>query len=196
MLTEFAEAPLDNLFSAPTWNHRILEDRLMKSRANERHWVWLIAGVIGGLSLAYLWPHEQLQAGATDRDAKFAICTVDTSPVSPDAVFVLDFNTGRIHGAMLNPQTQTFTNFWYANVASDFKVQKNGKFTIIPGRGFLNANAGNQGDGQSIATGVLYVGEVTSGVVGCYQFGFVNAQAPVPPRPLVPVDVFPFRESK
>jgi hypothetical protein len=168
----------------------------MKSRAEQRPLVWLIFGVIGGLGMAYVWPHEHLHAGATDRDAKFAICTVETSPIAPDAVFVLDFNTGRLHGAMLSAQNQSFTNFWFANVATDFKVQKNGKFTMIPGRGFLNANAGNQGDGQTMAIGVLYVGEVTSGVVGCYQFGYVNAQQPVPPRPLVPVDVFPFRESK
>ena len=63
----------------------------MKSRSNERQLVWLVFGVIGGLCLAYVWPHEHVFAGATDRDAKFAICTVDVGPGTPDAVFVLDF---------------------------------------------------------------------------------------------------------
>ena len=166
----------------------------MNSRANERQLVWLICGVIGGLCLAYVWPHEHVYAGATDRDANFAICTVEVGPGTPDAVFVLDFNTGKLQGAMLSPQTQTFTNFWFAHVAQDFKVPKKGKFTMIPGSGFLNAP--NQGNGQAIATGVLYIGEVTTGMVGCYRFGYVNARAPMPPEPLQPVDVFPFREGK
>jgi len=166
----------------------------MKSHAKERQLVWLGFGVIAGLCLAYVWPHEHVFAGATDRDAKFAICTVETTPVTPDAVFVLDFTTGRLQGAMLNPQSQTFTNFWYANVAQDFKVRANGKYTIIPGRGFLNA--ANEGNGQTVAQGVLFVGEVTSGMVGCYRFGYVNAPNPLPPTALQPVDVFPFREAQ
>ena len=104
----------------------------MKSRANDRQLLWLVFGVIGGLCLAYVWPHEHVLASATDRDAKFAICTVDVGPGSPDAVFVLDFTTGRLQGAMLSPQSQSFTNFWFANVAQDFKVGKNGKYTMMP----------------------------------------------------------------
>jgi hypothetical protein len=166
----------------------------MKSRANDRQLLWLVFGVIGGLCLAYVWPHEHVLASATDRDAKFAICTVDVGPGSPDAVFVLDFTTGRLQGAMLSPQSQSFTNFWFANVAQDFKVGKNGKYTMIPGNAFLNAN--NQGNGQAVATGVIYVAEVTSGMVGCYRFGYANARERMPPSALEPVDVFPFRESK
>ena len=166
----------------------------MKSRANERQLVWLLFGVIGGLGLAYFWPHEHAFAVATDRDAKYAICTVDVGPGSPDAVFVLDFNTGRLQGALLNPQTQTFTNFWFANVAQDFKV-KSGKYTMIPGSGFLNAPAQNAGNGQAIATGVIYIGEITTGQVGCYRFGYSNQRVPMPPTPLEPVDVFQFREA-
>lgn len=168
----------------------------MKSYAKERRLVWLGFGVIAGLCMAYVWPHEHVFAGATDRDAKFAICTVEVGPGNPDAVFVLDFTTGRLQGALLNPQSQTFTNFWFANVAQDFKVRTNGKYTIIPGSGFLNAGAANQGNGQAIATGVLYVAEVTSGMVGCYRFGYVNSPNPLPPTALQPVDVFPFREAQ
>jgi hypothetical protein len=169
----------------------------MSFKSNERHHLaWLFFGVIGGLCLAYCWPHEELSASATDRDAKFAICTVDVGPGSPDAVFVLDFTTGRLQGGLLNPQAQAFTNFWFANVAQDFKVGKNGKYTMIPGSGFLNAPAGAGGGGAAIATGVIYIAEVTSGMVGCYRFSYANAQNPLPPAPLQPVDVFPFRDGK
>ena len=166
----------------------------MSQRSNERQLVWLLFGVIGGLCLAYFWPHEHVLASATDRDAKFAICTVEVGQGSPDAVFVLDFTTGRLQGGMLNPQAQAFTNFWFANVAQDFKVGKNGKYTMIPGTGLLNAPAG--GGGGAIASGVIYIAEVTTGMVGCYRFSYVNSAQPMPPNPLQPVDVFPFRESK
>jgi hypothetical protein len=166
----------------------------MKSPAQQRQLLWLTFGVIGGLCLAYVWPHEHVFAGATDRDAKFAICTVEVAPGTPDAVFVLDFSTGRLQGGMLNPQTSTFTNFWYANVSEDFKVAKNGKFTMIPGSGFLNAP--NAGNGQAISTGILYVAELNTGMVGCYRFGYANSREPLPPSPLQPVDVFPFRAAK
>ena len=168
----------------------------MSLRSKERQLVWLLFGAIGGLCLAYFWPHEHVLASATDRDAKFAICTVEVGPGSPDAVFVLDFTTGRLQGGMLNSQAQAFTNFWFANVAQDFKVGKNGKYTMIPGQGFLNAPAGAGGGGAAIATGVIYIAEVTTGMVGCYRFSYVNAPQPLPPTPLQPVDVFPFREGK
>jgi hypothetical protein len=167
----------------------------MKSQAKEHRLVWLLFGVVGGLCLAYFWPHEPAFAMATDRDAKFALCTVEVGPGSPDAVFVLDFTTGRLSGAMLNSQTGTFTNFWYANVAEDFKIGRggNGKYTIIPGSGFLNAQ--NAAGGQAIATGILYVAELTSGNVGCYRFQYRNQQQATPPMELEPVSYFPFREA-
>ena len=166
----------------------------MSLRSNERQLVWLLFGVIGGLCLAYFWPHEHVLASATDRDTKFAICTVDVGPGMPDAVFVLDLLTGKLYGGLLNPQAQAFTNFWVANVAVDFKVPKNGKFTMIPGSGLLNAPAG--GGGAAIATGVIYIGEVTTGTVGCYRFNYVNSVNPLPPIPLQAVDSFQFREGK
>ena len=166
----------------------------MKSQANPNQLVWLLFGVIGGLCLAYFWPHEHVLASATDRDAKFAICTVETAPTGPDAVFVLDFSTGRLQGALLNPQTLTFTNFWYANVATDFKVGKSGKYTMIPGNGFLNAGNSNAGTGLTVATGVIYIGEITTGRVGCYRFGYSSQRGQMDPIPLEPVADFPFRE--
>ena len=114
----------------------------MKSHVKESRLFWLGCGVIGGLCVAYFWPHEQAYASATDRDAKFAICTVETGPQLPEAVFVLDFTTGRLQGGMLNPQAGVFANRWYANVSQDFKLGAKGgggKYTMIPGSGFFDA---------------------------------------------------------
>src|SRR4029077_6364481 len=98
----------------------------MKSQAKDHKLVWLLFGVVGGLCLAYLWPHEPAYAMATDRDAQFAICTVPGGPGAPDALFVLDFLTARLTGAALNMQSGAFTNFWFANVAEDFKIPGKG----------------------------------------------------------------------
>ena len=168
----------------------------MKSRSNEGRLLYLVCGVIGGLCLAYFWPYEHAYATATDRDSKFAICTVDVGPGLPDAVFVLDFVTGRLQGGMLNSQTNTFTNFWYANVADDFKSGKGGKpmYTIIPGQGFLAANS-TPGGGATVALGMIYVGEMTSGKVGCYRFYYRNQGQPTPPVELEKVDYFVFRDT-
>ena len=168
----------------------------MATRTNDRRLVWLLFGVVAGLCLAYFWPHEPAYAIATDRDAQFALCTVEVGPGSPDAVFVLDFLTGRLQGALLNAQAGKFTNFWYANVAEDFKIGngRKSKYTIIPGSGFLNAN--NGGGGQSIATGIIYVAEQTSGKVGCYRFQYRNQIEPTRPMELEQVSWFPFRETQ
>jgi hypothetical protein len=159
---------------------------------------WLVLGTIFGICVAYFWPHEPAYAMATDRDTRFAICTVEVGPGSPDAVFVLDFLTARLTGGMLNVQAGAFTNFWFANVAEDFKINGRGdkaKYTIIPGSGFLNI--GNQGGGgQTVATGLIYVAELSSGKVGCYRFVYRNQMAAAEPIRLEPVDYFMFRETQ
>ena len=83
----------------------------MQPNSNERRLVWMGMGLMAGLCLAYIWPHEMAHAVATDRDDRFAMCTVDVGFGNADAVFVLDFLTGRLQGAMLNQQTASFTNF-------------------------------------------------------------------------------------
>src|SRR5689334_4178618 len=100
----------------------------------DRRMVWLLLGVLAGIGLSALWPTEQVHAIATDRSDRFAVCTVDVGPGTPDAVFVLDFLTGRLTGAMLNPQSGIFTNFYFRNVAADFIIDPNAKakYAIIP----------------------------------------------------------------
>ena len=168
----------------------------MQSHANERRLLWLVCGVVAGLCLAYFWPHEELQASATHGSDKYAICTVEVGPLLPEAVFVLNFTTGELKGALLNQQAGGFTNYWFTNVFKDFELTGKGdkKYTIIPGHGLLNANA-QQAAGGTIATGVIYVGELTSGKVGCYKFHYRNAIGPMPATPLEPVDIFEFRKS-
>lgn len=168
----------------------------MLPRGNDRRLVWMGLGLVAGLCLAYCWPHETAQAVATDRDDKFAVCTVETQTSfgQPEAVFVLDFLTGRLSGAMLNQQSLSFTNFWFRNVAADFNLKPSAaakaKYCIIPGNAYLT-NAG----GETLSSGVIYIGEMTSGKVICYSFAIRNSKTPLPVMTLQPTAFFPFREA-
>ena len=164
---------------------------------NERRLVWMGLGLVAGLCIAYCWPHETAQAVATDRDDRFAICTVETQTSfgQPEAVFVLDFLTGRLTGAMLNQQSFAFTNFWFRNIAADFQLKAaaaaKAKYVIIPGNAYIT----NPGGGATLSTGVIYIGEMTSGKVIAYSFAIRNSATPTPVQGLETMAFFPFREA-
>jgi hypothetical protein len=166
----------------------------MNPMSADRRMVWLLTGVIAGLGLAALWPAEPVHAIATDRADRFAVCTVEVGPGTPDAVFVLDFLTGRLTGAMLNPTSGIFTNFYFRNVAADFIIDPNAKakYAMIPGAGFLNA-----GGGITTANGVLYIGELSSGKVVAYRFPYRNSRVVIEEiMPLDPFAYYMFRETE
>lgn len=166
----------------------------MATRLKDQRLAWLVCGFLAGLCVAYIWPHEQAYAVATDRDQRFAISTVEVGIGNPEAIFVLDFLTGRLHGAMLNPQSGVFTNFWFRSIAADFQVAGEGakaQYAMIPGVGDLNS-----GRGVQIARGVLYVAELTTGKVVAYRFPFRVSRTPLPEvGTLDPFAFFPFREA-
>lgn len=165
----------------------------MNQQYSQNRMVWLAAGVVFGLGIGWLWPHEPAQSAVTDRNENFAMLTTDVQPLlASEAVFVLDFLTGRLHGAVLNPRSGKFTNFYFYNMSADFlsDPQANPKYSIVAGRATLTGRAGSQ-----MATSILYVGELTSGRVGAYAFPYKDTNAPLPPSPLVLLDNFPFREK-
>lgn len=168
----------------------------MQPRSKERRLMWMGIGLVAGLCLAYVWPHETAQAVSTDRDDRFAVCTVETQTQfgQPEAVFVLDFLTGRLTGAMLNQQSYAFTNFWFRNVAADFQLKAaaaaKAKYCIIPGNAYLTSASG-----ATTSTGCVYVGELTSGKVVAYSFSVRVSKTPLPVMPMEPVAFFPFREA-
>ena len=165
----------------------------MFNRILEGRTAWLLVGVVAGLCLAYFWPHEPVLATATDRNDKFAIVT---APVEQDgsleAVFVLDFLTGRLSGAVLNKQGTGFGALYFRNIASDFKIdpeQTSPKYAMVSGRAFLQQRGGAQWGAST-----LYVSELASGMVACYRIPYVTVNRKVAkPVELVPLDNFPFR---
>ena len=144
-----------------------------------------------GLGIAAVWPHRPLTAATSDRNDKFGMCTVYVSE-GLEAVFVLDFLTGRLTGACLGKQGNGFVQFFAADVGADLQV-KGAKpaYAMVPGLAQIRAAPGTQP-----AASVIYVSEMTTGKVGCYAIPFrlPNTKNPVPAK-LAPLDVYTFRDA-
>jgi hypothetical protein len=164
------------------------------TNVSNRRAVWFVLGALAGLGLASFWPAEPVHAIATDRSDRFALSTVEVGPTSPEAVFVLDFLTGRLTGALLNAQSGIFTNFYFRNIAADFDVGRDAKakYAIMSGLGNMTSGAG-----LSTSQGIIYIGELNSGKVAAYRFPYRVSQTPIlEPMPLELFAFFPFREPE
>lgn len=153
--------------------------------------LWLIAGALVGLGIAAMWPHRPLTAATSDRNEKFGMCTVFMGE-NLEAVFVLDFLTGRLTGACLGKQGNQFVAFFEANVAADLQIKSaKPQYAMVPGLATIRATAGTQP-----AASVIYVSELTSGKVGCYgiPFKLPNAKNLIPLK-LAPIDFYTFRDA-
>jgi hypothetical protein len=161
-------------------------------------------GVVLGLMLACLMPSEPAYSQSTggnygfgNGSDKFAMVTVQTQnlgmSLAPDAVFILDFLTGRLYGAALNGQTAKFTQFYGRSVMDDFGLSSNiqPKFLISPGQ----LNLGSRGQAPYPAQGGLYIAELTSGKVNLYAFPYVTSPNAEGNSNLALVDSFTFREK-
>lgn len=155
--------------------------------------VWLGTGLILGLGVAQFWPHEPVSAATADRDEKFGMVTCPMSFTDgTEGVFVIDYLTGQLKGGMVNPRIGKFTNFYFRNLAADFNVDPKAQphYVMVSGnRGQSIASSGN-----TLSSGTLYVGELTSGKVVAYVFPYRELRAPAPPVQILPADVFQFRE--
>lgn len=166
----------------------------MKQRWSETRMAWMLCGIVIGLAIALYWPSEPAMAEVVDRSEKFAMCTVRTQAGSSDAVFVLDFLTGRLVGGAYLAQTGSFQAY-ARNIASDFKIDAGtpAQYTIAPA--FIEVRAGGTAGGGTPASGAIYVGEMNSGRVILYGFMYRSSGRPGPAIELKPLATFPFRES-
>lgn len=156
----------------------------MTPKRNEKT-LWLVVGVLAGLLIANVWPHETVIAGTTDRNEKFALVTVPAAPLL-DSVFVLDFLTGNLVGATMDPTLGKFKLIYGRNIVRDFRLGPR----IRPVYGIATGNMPLENN--SSAQGVIYISELTSGKVAAYTYAtnFAGAGA----GPLVLLDMFGFRE--
>lgn len=156
--------------------------------------LWLGIGVLVGVALSGLLPHAPLHATATDRQENFAMATGKVD-AQIEAVFTLDFLTGQLTAAVLNPQTHQFSLAYSRNVMSDLKVEqgKSPKYLMITGESEL------RGSGQAqMGDSVVYVAELTSGNMAAYGLEFSRAwlnQPGAAQKQFIPLQVVPFRSA-
>lgn len=170
-----------------------IEERgpIMFKLVNDRRWLWLGLGVLAGICVASLWPQDRAKAATTDRDSKFAMATIPVSLINDvEGLFVLDFLTGNLTGGVIDNKTGEFLTRYARNIAADFGVDPKAEphYCIVAGRANLPAVAG-----RTPATGLLYIGELSSGKVIAYTFPYQVARQ-VQVAPLTPLTFLQFRE--
>lgn len=171
----------------------------MSQLQSGNRYLWLMAGVVLGMAATWFFPQEPLHASSSDRDEKFAMLTVPVKDVQfagvrdhLEGVFVLDFLTGQLKGAVLT-KTGKFTHFYQRNIGADFQIDPSATphYAIVQG----NAQLPSQGR-FTMATGVIYVAELTTGRVKAYGFPFNETnRAGVGPIQLGQLHEFQFREA-
>ena len=157
---------------------------------------WLAGGLVAGLAIAYFWPHEPTYATTADRDTQFSMVTIPVGASAAgindpmDGVFILDFLTGQLKGAVLSRQAGSFVSFYMRDLAKDFGVnpEANPHYCMVTGY----AQMPNQG-GISMASGVLYIAELSSGKLAAYAFPWKEQGTNGAAIPLMLVDFFPWK---
>lgn len=153
---------------------------------------WLAAGVVLGSLLSVYWPAEPALAGSADSNQKLSICTVETQGGQSDAVFVLDHVTGRLTGAAYSAQAAEFNQFYGRSIAQDFGLTEGGMYVMAPGSLLLQGRSA----GDPPGLGGVFIAELTSGKVALYGFGYSNRRQGAPPRELVALATYNFREAQ
>lgn len=163
----------------------------MRGTSSNQNKLWLMAGLMLGTALSYVWPREAMHASVVDRDSQFAIATFSSGQGDPEGVFTLDFLTGDLRGAVIKPQLGKFSAFYYRNIIDDFGLDpsKKPKFAIAGG----TANLTGRG-GVTPASSLIYIAEQQSGLVIAYGFNYSSRVVPGA-QPFVVVDRFPFRQA-
>ena len=132
----------------------------------------LVLGLIIGLNLEGLWPSIPLHAAATHGIDKFAIATglVDNSV---EALYFLDFLTGDMRAAVINPKNGKFNSFFTRNIAADFGgAGRNSGYLMVTGSVNMPRGANNFQYAQSI----VYVAEASTGQVAAYTIPWNSTQ--------------------
>jgi hypothetical protein len=145
-------------------------NRFFKSRSAYLG-IGLVVGLIIGLNLEGLWPSVPLHAAATHGIDKFAIATglVDNSV---EALYFLDFLTGDMRAAVINPKTGKFTSFYSRNIAADFKgAGRTSGYLMVTGSVNMPRGTANFQFANSIVAAYTIPWNSTSHAAGKIQYG-------------------------
>ena len=169
----------------------------MSHTSSQAKYGWLSLGLVVGLAVGSYLPHAPLHAVATDRHDNFAIAT-GAMDGEIEAIFFLDFTTGNLQAAVINPARGNIGLTYSHNVQADLKVDlaKSPKFMMVTGQMQVRGPGGPSQYAQS----VIYVAEASSGMVACYAMPFNrgvlnNSPGTAIPSEFKPVFVGPFRQA-
>lgn len=154
----------------------------------------LTIGLVAGLNIQGLWPNVPLHATATEGWESFSIATglVDNQV---EGLYFLDYLTGDLVGAVINPKTGKFNSRFTHNISQDFPSGgRNAKYLMVTGLADMpRGRAGFQP-----AASIVYIADTTSGQIGAYIMPWNSSmQAAGKPQQGVfqVLDVQPFRTT-
>lgn len=148
----------------------------------------LVATIAVGVAVAgWMRPVGHVQALTSLADNAFAVCTVPLDGTN-EGVFILDFETGDLSGAVLNPATGRFGAAYKHNILADLGFKpgqlKNPRFLLVSGAIELRQPA------VPVASSVLYVTDSTTGATAVYGIPLNATQAGQPiASKLLPLDI-------
>lgn len=148
----------------------------------------LVATIAVGVAVAgWMRPVGQVQALTSLANDSFAVCTVPVDGTH-EGIFVLDFETGDLSGAVLNPATGRFGAAYKHNILADLGFKpgqvKNPKFLLVSGVADLRQPP------VPVAPSVLYVTDSTTGATAVYGIPLTAQQAGQPiVGKLLPLDI-------
>src|SRR5215510_15197278 len=121
--------------------------------------IGLVIGLVIGLNLEGLWPSVPLHAAATHGIDKFAIATglVDNGV---EALYFLDYLTGDMRAAVINPKSGKFNAFYTRNIAADFGgAGRTTGYLMVTGQADMPRGTAN----FQFAKSIVYVADVSTG---------------------------------
>ena len=154
----------------------------------------LVLGLIIGLNVQGIWPTAPLHASATHGLDKFAIATglVDDRV---EALYFLDYLTGDMRAAVINPKTGKFNAFFTRNIAADFHgAGRSTGYLLVTGTVDMPRGTAK----FQFARSIVYVADASTGQVAAYTIPW-NSTAHNAGTPqygeFQPLDVRPFRTA-
>jgi hypothetical protein len=160
---------------------------------------WLVPGIILGcligLNLRSFLPSVPLHASATDGFENFSIATglIDNRI---EGLFFLDYVTGQLKCAVINPKTGKFNAFFARDVASDFggAAQSEAKYLMVTGLADMSRGRSSFQVGRTL----VYIADTTSGQVAVYGVPWsssAQAAGKTQTSELVPLELKAFRDA-
>jgi hypothetical protein len=156
--------------------------------------VGIVIGLVVGLNIQGIWPSVPLHATATHGLDKFAIATglVDDRV---EALYFLDYLTGDLRAAVIDPKTGKFNSFFTRNIAADFGGAGRAMgYLLVTGSANMPRGTANFQYAQSI----VYVADATTGQVAAYTIPWnssMQAAGKTQYGEFQPLDVQAFRTA-